>query len=152
MFTGFWGESQPNTKAGRCVQSSTGSSTIKSLQSWELTKCENLMPFVCRAPACPKGAHLCSNGKCINKAFLCDKQDDCGDASDELNCPEICRFYKTSVGAFVESPGFPSRYPSLSDCKWTLEAPEGHSIVLQVIRFFIPRNTCIINFFCLIGS
>lgn len=102
------------------------------------------MPFVCRSPACPKGAHLCSNGKCINKAFLCDKQDDCGDSSDELNCPELCRFYKTSVGAFVESPGFPSRYPSLSDCKWTLEAPEGHSIVLQVddtIRSHLIKNS-----------
>ncbi|ODN06404.1 Fibropellin-1 [Orchesella cincta] len=135
QYAGFWAEGQPNTKAGRCVQSSTGSSTIRSLQSWELTKCENLMPFVCKSPACPKGSYLCSNGKCINNAFRCDKQDDCGDSSDELDCPELCRFYKTSVGAFVESPGFPSRYPSLSDCKWTLEAPEGHSIVLQFSEF-----------------
>lgn len=90
------------------------------------------MPFVCRSNACPDGTFLCSNGKCINAAFRCDKQDDCGDFSEELDCPDNCRFHKTSVGAFIESPHFPQRYRSLSDCKWTLEAPEGHSIVLQV--------------------
>ncbi|CAG7724478.1 unnamed protein product [Allacma fusca] len=139
QYAGFWAEGQPNTKSGRCVQSSTGNhisnNRQQQLQSWELTTCESLLPFICRSPACPQGSYLCSNGRCINSAFRCDKQNDCGDSSDELDCPDLCRFHKTSVGAFVESPGFPSRYPSLSDCKWTLEAPEGHSIVLQFSEF-----------------
>jgi len=132
QYAGFWAEGHPNTKLGKCVQVSTG---LFKFQSWELTTCESLMPFICRAPSCPKGTYLCSNGRCINSAFRCDKQDDCGDFSDELDCPEFCRYHKTSVGAFVESPGFPQRYSSLSDCKWTLEAPEGHSIVLQFSEF-----------------
>lgn len=55
LFSGFWSEGQPNTKSGKCVQSSTGESVGAGLQSWELTTCETLLPFVCRAPACPEG-------------------------------------------------------------------------------------------------
>lgn len=78
------------------------------------------------------GSFHCSNGKCINAAFKCDKQDDCGDYSDELDCPANCQYYMASSGDVVESPNYPHKYTPLSNCKWTLEGPQGHNILLQV--------------------
>lgn len=85
------------------------------------------------------GSFHCSNGKCINAAFKCDKQDDCGDLSDELDCPANCQFYMASSGDVVESPNYPQKYNPLSNCKWTLEGPQGHNILLQVSQ--------VVNFF-----
>ena len=80
------------------------------------------------------GSFHCSNGKCVNGAFKCDKQDDCGDFSDEIDCPTNCQFYMASSGDVVESPNYPHKYAPLSNCKWTLEGPQGHNILLQVQR------------------
>lgn len=80
------------------------------------------------------GSFHCSNGKCVNAAFKCDKQDDCGDFSDEIDCPVNCQFYMASSGDVVESPNYPHKYAPLSNCKWTLEGPQGHNILLQVLR------------------
>lgn len=40
-------------------------------------------------PSCPSHRFQCSSGKCIKRRRLCDGLDDCGDMSDERNCP--CR-------------------------------------------------------------
>lgn len=37
-----------------------------------------------------------------------------------------------SSGDVVESPNYPHKYQPLADCKWTLEGPQGHNILLQV--------------------
>jgi len=45
------------------------------------------------APAkCVSTEFRCSNGKCIDRRWVCDRQDDCGDLSDESGCP--CRRYQ----------------------------------------------------------
>ena len=44
-----------------------------------------------------------------------------------------------SSGDVVESPNYPHKYAPLSNCKWTLEGPQGHNILLQVQR---PRFRC----------
>ena len=32
------------------------------------------------------GTFLCRNKNCVYEAWICDKTDDCGDWSDEMNC------------------------------------------------------------------
>ncbi|KAK7873875.1 hypothetical protein R5R35_005737 [Gryllus longicercus] len=136
QYAGFWALTQPEPKAGECVDVALSDES----QSWELTTCESLMPFLCKAPACPAGSFHCSNGRCINSAFKCDKQDDCGDFSDELDCPANCNYYMASSGDVVESPNYPQKYDALSNCKWTLEGPQGHNILLQFQEFETEKS------------
>lgn len=130
QYSGFWALNQPNPTSGECVAVSSN-----SLQSWELGTCESLLPFMCRSPACPQNSIHCANGICINQAFKCDGNDDCGDGSDEIDCPAACHYHMQSGGDVIESPSFPHKYSSLSKCKWTLEGPQGSNIVLQFQEF-----------------
>jgi len=48
---GFWDQTQPDPRSGECVDVTL----MDNQQSWELTTCESLLPFLCRAAACPAG-------------------------------------------------------------------------------------------------
>lgn len=136
LYMGFWGVNQPRPQDGRCVQAVTDSTQ----QSWELTSCETLLPFMCQMQACTNGSFFCSNGKCVNSKWKCDGQDDCGDMSDEMDCPELCRFHFKSSGDSIQSPNYPSKYDPSADCKWTLEGAVGTGIVLQFSDFETEVN------------
>ncbi|KAK9881868.1 hypothetical protein WA026_018067 [Henosepilachna vigintioctopunctata] len=131
QYSGFWSLDQPNPSSGECVDVIIS----EEKQSWELTTCERLLPFMCRTRACPEGSFHCSNGKCVNEKFRCDKQNDCGDSSDEIDCESNCNFYFASSGGVVENPDYPHKYAPLTNCKWTLEGPQGHNILLQFQEF-----------------
>ncbi|XP_018027289.2 sushi, von Willebrand factor type A, EGF and pentraxin domain-containing protein 1, partial [Hyalella azteca] len=136
LYSGFWAQGQPRVQNGKCVRAHLG----QEKQSWELSTCESLLPFMCKAGACPMGSSLCSNGKCVNNAFLCDGQNDCGDMSDEMNCESRCEFYMKSSGDSIESPNYPNKYGPNMECQWTLEGPVGHNIVLQFYEFETEKN------------
>lgn len=42
--------------------------------------------FFSDAKACPSKDFQCRNGRCVAPIFVCDGDDDCGDASDEEKC------------------------------------------------------------------
>ncbi|XP_045614794.2 uncharacterized protein uif isoform X1 [Procambarus clarkii] len=136
LYSGFWSQGQPQVTGGECVKAKLSDQH----QSWELSTCESLLPFMCRVQACTRGALHCSNGKCINKAFKCDGQNDCGDMSDEIDCPNRCHFYMRSSGDSIESPEYPKKYGPNMDCKWTLEGPVGHNVILQFFEFDTEKN------------
>lgn len=69
------------------------------------------------------------------QAFFCDGDDDCGDMSDEMSCPKQCTFYMTSSTDSLESPNYPQKYNASTNCKWALEAPLGHNIIIQFNDF-----------------
>lgn len=43
-------------------------------------------PCSADAKACPSKDFQCRNGRCVAPIFVCDGDDDCGDASDEEKC------------------------------------------------------------------
>ena len=44
--------------------------------------------FYLAADNCTEHNFLCGNGVCINNAWVCDGENDCGDFSDEF--PSVC--------------------------------------------------------------
>ncbi|XP_055635764.1 uncharacterized protein LOC129775276 isoform X1 [Toxorhynchites rutilus septentrionalis] len=136
QYSGFWALKQPNPLNGECV----AASNMNNTQTWVLETCENLLPFMCKRSACLQNSVRCSNGACVNQAFKCDGNDDCGDGSDELDCPSSCHFHMQSGGDVIESPNFPQKYSALSSCKWTLEGPQGTNIILQFQEFDTEKH------------
>ncbi|RWS09468.1 uncharacterized protein B4U79_12754 [Dinothrombium tinctorium] len=145
-YIGFWATDDPNNAHGECVLANLNSYPYLSSENeipqqiWQLTSCEDLLPFICQREACSHGSFHCSNGKCVNGAWTCDGFNDCGDNSDEIDCPKKCHFYLQSSGDKVQSPNYPNRYDPSSDCKWTLEGQIGSGMILQFSEFDTEAN------------
>lgn len=84
---GYWDNFQPNWSAGNCVIMKAGGLFV-------VKPCEESYSYACQKEACIEGSFQCTNGKCLSSNWKCDEENDCGDASDESNCPQQCNYYQ----------------------------------------------------------
>ncbi|VDL86298.1 unnamed protein product [Nippostrongylus brasiliensis] len=130
-YVGFWKESEPNYKDGSCAMGTLSKSDLE----WSLERCNILRPFICEIPACVKGSFFCASGGCVPEARQCNGVDDCGDLSDELNCPAshadvACLQYDKGESGKFSTPNYPSTYKANANCRWVIEAPINSRIQL----------------------
>ncbi|GMT25313.1 hypothetical protein PFISCL1PPCAC_16610, partial [Pristionchus fissidentatus] len=80
--------------------------------------------FICQQSTCVEGSFFCRNGKCSATSDVCNGRDECGDGSDEENCPGTpCRAYLTTLTGSLISPGHPGQYGPAENCQWIIEVP-----------------------------
>ena len=48
-----------------------------------------ILYFFAASRTCSDSEHACSNGQCIPKRWLCDRDRDCDDGSDEKECGKV---------------------------------------------------------------
>uniref|UniRef100_A0A0N5BUC2 Cubilin n=1 Tax=Strongyloides papillosus TaxID=174720 RepID=A0A0N5BUC2_STREA len=144
IYSGFWDIKQPNYNDGSCV------SYNKKLNSWSLTTCNELLPFLCQVEACPENTFFCQNGHCIGEGYHCNGYDNCGDFSDELNCPPSndnmdCLKYFNDLSGTIQTPNFPLPYRANSNCKFVIEVSENHRIQLVFEEFDTEENSDLVS-------
>ncbi|EPB80398.1 hypothetical protein ANCCEY_00495 [Ancylostoma ceylanicum] len=118
-YAGFWKESQPDYRSGSCAMGTVSKTELE----WSLERCNILRPFICEIPACVKGSFFCAIGGCVPESRRCNGVDDCGDFSDELNCPAshadlACLQYDKGESGKLSTPNYPSSYKGNSNCRW----------------------------------
>ncbi|VDP62111.1 unnamed protein product [Heligmosomoides polygyrus] len=82
------------------------------------------------------GSFFCAIGGCVPESKRCNGVDDCGDLSDELNCPAshadlACLQYDKGESGKFSTPNYPSSYKGNSNCRWVIEAPINSRIQVQ---------------------
>ncbi|XP_023289425.1 vitellogenin receptor, partial [Orussus abietinus] len=73
-----------------------------------------------RCYECERGEFMCENKRCIQRSWVCDKFDDCGDKSDEINCDNndnvnLANNASTSCEGFRCTSGFCISYKNVCD-------------------------------------
>uniref|UniRef100_A0A7E4V9J7 Sushi, von Willebrand factor type A, EGF and pentraxin domain-containing protein 1 n=1 Tax=Panagrellus redivivus TaxID=6233 RepID=A0A7E4V9J7_PANRE len=151
-YVGFWGKGQPDYRTGSCAKASTTNEIGAPVTSvnWQLEMCNMLLPFVCELPACTQGSFFCHNGACVPESAHCNGVDDCGDLSDELNCPAshaelACLKYERGESGKIQSPNYPSSYRANSNCRWVVEGPINSRIQLIFESFETEDNQDIVT-------
>uniref|UniRef100_A0A8D2BEA9 Sortilin-related receptor n=1 Tax=Sus scrofa TaxID=9823 RepID=A0A8D2BEA9_PIG len=78
-----------NTRTCRCPDGVSGSVLPSGDLMCECPQGYQLKNHTCvkEENTCLRNQYRCSNGNCINSIWWCDFDNDCGDMSDERNCP-----------------------------------------------------------------
>ncbi|XP_061175426.1 uncharacterized protein LOC133184388 [Saccostrea echinata] len=141
IYQGRWSVRNPDTSYGDCVYVEKKDGKYQ----WTIGNCRMKMAFVCqRTPCLPQSFH-CDNGRCVNNNWRCDGVDDCGDFSDEVNCPSRCSFMYNQALGRIQSPNYPQNYRASQVCTWTIIGPEGSNIFLEFSSFNTEKDTDIVE-------
>lgn len=125
IWEGQWINGQPKImKNEDCVEI-----LLEKLFPWTYQWCGKKQPFVCQVDVCFKDHFTCLSGKCIQRKWLCDGEDDCGDNSDELIDDPACKkrcviHYKSATGS-LSTRDFTNdnSYKNQMNCIWVVELP-----------------------------
>ncbi|XP_067672504.1 uncharacterized protein [Haliotis asinina] len=137
---GFWKNDQPNSEEGKCAY-------VEKMDRyyWSFGPCEMKLSYVCQRPACPSGSYHCTSGRCLNQNLVCDGEDDCGDASDERNCAQRCKYYYMQASGSITSMNYPSNYINAMNCLWVIQVPLGQNAYLKFTNFSTEMGADIVQ-------
>ncbi|XP_070186674.1 uncharacterized protein [Littorina saxatilis] len=129
---GYWENAQPEPGDGQCVLAKLHNGRVL----WSLVPCERKSPYVCQRPAAPAGSFHCHNGHFVRMGLTCDGEDDCGDGSDELACPDRCSYLLTNQqSGTIQSGNYPNGYFNRKTCTWLIELQLGYNVRLRFTEF-----------------
>lgn len=74
---------------------------------------------------CASHMFTCNNGKCVEKYFICDNANDCGDHSDEMNCFLPMNSGKCQANQFACTTNQSICLDHEAKCNGTTECPGG---------------------------
>uniref|UniRef100_A0A8W8JNR8 Sushi, von Willebrand factor type A, EGF and pentraxin domain-containing protein 1 n=1 Tax=Magallana gigas TaxID=29159 RepID=A0A8W8JNR8_MAGGI len=145
VYKGLWKNLQPADfiEENKCV------STLKDKYDnhWTVTNCREKLPFVCKLMGAPQpnDVILCGNGFYIHKNWKCDGQNDCGDMSDEIDCPSSCSkllmLEKGTPGSVTMTS-----FDNNAFCTWTIQAPVGARIKITISSsFHLEENADVLS-------
>ncbi|XP_072022320.1 uncharacterized protein [Amphiura filiformis] len=95
-------------------------------------------------PEC--GGFSCSNGECIDEYFVCNRENDCGDNSDEQNCPVECDGFSCSNGECIHEYFVCNRENDCGDNSDEQNCPS--ECIPHPVEYYCPTDEPCDGFLC----
>ncbi|WAR05343.1 FBP1-like protein [Mya arenaria] len=123
---GVWAPFQPDISGGECAYIGAPWEDSVTQRMWYMASCDHVMSSVCERTPCPSDTFTCGNGRCVGFPALCNSADDCGDNTDEMNCPSLCAYQYTGTSGRVALE--PSDNTPSTVCLYTVHVDVGKRI------------------------